>query len=135
MSHGHAMRSILGRARDPTRRFGAVVSRALALARATGIEPAFDAVDEIARIEPVRAQRRRGVLADLVAMHAGDDDLGIARQRDVPIFDLFRCAVGAAGNETRGSLEGLRSPHIDDDRMPIGAEGGVQIFCGNAVRR
>jgi hypothetical protein len=78
--------------------------------------PGIDAAIEIAYVQSLCGQGRRGVLADFKAMYAVHDDRLMARQIFCPIGNLVWVAPGGAGNQMRVRVKALLTANIDHQR-------------------
>src|ERR1044072_7684955 len=119
------------RPRHPARRLAAVVHRALAEARKAGGKPAFYSVDQIARIEATIAQRCRGVLADFMAVDAGDDNRPGRAEFAMPYVEGVGATPNATANQARRGLEGRLAAYVDDQRTGGGTQRCDELSGGN----
>ena len=79
-----------------------------------------------------KAVAARG-LADLVSVHAVNDDLCRARQCSTPFLDARRVATQRAANHVDGGKERGRLAHVDDERGHAGLKG-LPECCGGDAR-
>jgi hypothetical protein len=91
------------------------------------LTPMLDTAFEVPRTE-----RFRHVLADLVAVHAVDDDARRLRQGFFPLENLFRIAPQRALQVVGGFLEAFVATNVDDERRVARADGLPKVGGADA---
>ena len=94
-------------------------------------DPAGDAILQIDRVEPGRAQRGSHASADLMAMNAVHDDLARAGQGLPPLVDLVRRTMAGGHEELARVGKICGAPNVDHGRSGGSAEPGIKIGRGH----
>src|SRR5262249_47572706 len=92
--------------------------------RKAAFGPRGEAALEIARLDPDLREFGGSVLADLVAVHAVKNHAARNRQLGRPTRDRFRVAAQGAGDHRPGGTETGLAPDIEEERRPVGSDGG-----------
>ncbi len=108
-----------------------LADRDLLAQRQPELGPSGNTVFEVAGVEADTPQRDGGLLADLLAVCAIDDDRLVRAEIAGPMTNLTGLAAHGRDQHPVVGVERGGTAHINDERRGGGAEPMVKRLCGN----